>query len=152
MRNAGEDADRIKREVLINAPIERVWALVSEPGWWIGDGDPSHRVVRREGNLVIVDYPPHGRFPVLPVSSDAPHYVSYRGGDDASQPLVEGTSTLVEFFLAEQDGGTLLRVVESGFASLYPSAERRAAAMEDNVGGWEMQLGVAKRDAERMPA
>jgi uncharacterized protein YndB with AHSA1/START domain len=150
--NAGEDADRIEREILIDAPIERVWALVSEPGWWIGDGDPSHRIVSEEGDLVVVDYPPHGRFPVLPVSSNAPRYVSYRSGDDAGRPLVEGTSTLVEFFLTEQEGGTLLRVVESGFALLYPSAERRAAAVDDNVRGWEMQLGVAKRDAEPMPA
>jgi hypothetical protein len=56
---------------------------------------------------------------------------------------------LVEFFLAERPGGTLLRVVESGFEVLYPSAERRAAAFEDNVEGWRMQLGLAKQDAER---
>jgi hypothetical protein len=54
----------------------------------------------------------------------------------------------VEFFLTAQGGGTLLRVVESGFASLYPSSERRTAAIEDNVEGWEMQLGFAKRDTE----
>jgi hypothetical protein len=88
---------------------------------------------------------------VVPVSTDVPHYVSFRGGEDPSQTLTENTSTLVELFLTEQEGGTLLRVIESGFASMYPSAERRAAAVEDNVGGWEMQLGVAKRDAERAP-
>ncbi len=124
--------------------------LVSEPGWWIGDGDPSNRVVSREGDLVVVAYPPYGRFPVLPVASDPPHYVSYRGSDDPGQTPAEGNSTLVEFFLTEEQGGTLLRVVESGFASLYPSAERRAAAVEDNVEGWEMQLGFAKRDVERV--
>jgi uncharacterized protein YndB with AHSA1/START domain len=152
MTGADEGADRIEREILIDAPIERVWGLVSEPGWWIGDGDPAHRTVSRAGGVVIVDFPPYGRFPVLPVSADAPHYVSYRGSADAGQTPAEGTSTLVEFFLTEQDGGTLLRVVESGFAALYPSAERRAAAVEDNIGGWEMQLGVAARDAERARA
>lgn len=152
MSSASEDMDRIEREIVIDAPIGQVWALVSEPGWWVGDGDPSHRSVTQKGDLVVVDYPPHGQFPVRLISSDAPRYVSYRGGDDPAQPLVEGTSTLVEFFLTEHPGGTLLRVIESGFASLYPSVERRAAAVEDNVGGWEMQLGVAKRDAERMQA
>ena len=152
MSSAGENMDRIEREILIDAPIERVWALVSEPGWWVGDGDPSHRSVTQEGDLVVVDYPPYGRFPVLPISSDAPRYVSYRRGEDPGQQLVEGTSTLVEFFLTEQGGGTLLRVVESGFTSLYPSADARATAVEDNVGGWEMQLDVAKRDAEQMQA
>ncbi len=151
MSNPSEAADRIERQVTINAPLERVWRLVSEPGWWIGDGDPTAaRVVTQEGEVVVVDYPPHGRFPVLPVAADPPRYVSYRSGDDTSQVLAEGTATLVEFFLTEQDGGTVLRVVESGFTALYPAVERRVAAVEDNIGGWELMLGVAKRDAERV--
>lgn len=149
MSSAGEVADRIEREILIDAPVEGVWRLVSEPGWWIGDGDRSGQIVTREGDLVVVDYPPYGRFPVLPVSTHAPHYAAYRASDDPSRTPAEATSTLVEFFLAEKEGGTLLRVVESGFASMYLSAERRAAAIEDNIEGWEMQLGFAKRDVER---
>lgn len=141
--------DRIEREIQIDAPIERVFRLVSEPGWFIGDGEPGKTTATREGDVFVVDFPPCGRFPILPVKSDAPHYVSFRGGDDPAQPLVEGTSTLVEFFLSERDGGTLLRVVETGFAALYPNAERRAAAYEGNIEGWEMQLAFAKRHAER---
>lgn len=141
--------DRIEREIQIDAPIERVFRLVSEPGWFIGDGEPGKTTTTREGDVFVVDFPPYGRFPILPVTSDAPHYVSFRGGDDPAQPLVEGTSTLVEFFLSERDGGTLLRVVETGFAALYPNAERRAAVYEGNIEGWEMQLAFAKRDAER---
>ena len=140
--------DRIERETQIDAPIERVFRLVSEPGWFIGDGEPGTTTTTREGDVFVVDFPPYGRFPILPVKSDAPHYVSFRGGDDPAQPLVEGTSTLVEFFLSERDGGTLLRVVETGFAALYPNAERRAAVYEGNIEGWEMQLAFAKRDAE----
>ncbi|MGI9002113.1 MAG: hypothetical protein ACR2GH_10630 [Pseudonocardia sp.] len=41
MSTAHENADRIEREILINTPLDRVWDLVSEPGWWIGDGDRS---------------------------------------------------------------------------------------------------------------
>ena len=140
--------DRIEREIHIDAPIERVFRLVSEPGWFIGDGDPGKTTTTREGDAFVVEFPPYGRFPILPVKSDAPHYVSFRGGDDPARPLVEGTSTLVEFFLSERHGGTLLRVVESGFAAMYPSAERRASALEGNIEGWEMQLAFAKRDAE----
>ncbi|MFD9663074.1 hypothetical protein ACFWAY_15825 [Rhodococcus sp. NPDC059968] len=33
--------DRIEREIQIDAPIERVFRLVSEPGWFIGDGEPG---------------------------------------------------------------------------------------------------------------
>ena len=150
MGTAVEGADRIEREILIDASIERVWRLVSEPGWWIGDGDRSAQEISREGDLVIVDDPRYGRYLVLPVSTDAPHHVSYRSSPSSGQAPGEGTSTLVEFVLAEQGGGTLLRVIESGFAALALPAERRAAMLEDNIDGWEQQLGVAKRDAERV--
>lgn len=149
MTTPADVPDRIEREILIDAPVERVWRLVSEPGWWIGDGDPSRRTVERDGGVVIVDFPPYGRFPVLLVSSDAPRYLAYRSGDDASRVPGEDNSTLVEFFVSEQSGGTLLRVVESGFESFYPSPERRATAVEENVEGWRIQLGLAKQDAER---
>jgi uncharacterized protein YndB with AHSA1/START domain len=151
MSSAAEAADRIEREILIDAPVETVWRLVSEPGWWIGDGDRSGHVVTREEDLVVVDDPRYGRFPVLPVSTDAPRHVSFRSAYPGEDPR-EVATTLVEFFLAEKDGGTLLRVVESGFASLDVPAERRAKQVEDNTGGWEFQLGVAKRDSERAPA
>ena len=38
--------DRIEREIHVDAPIERVFALVSEPGWWIEDG-PERAVTAR---------------------------------------------------------------------------------------------------------
>lgn len=148
---SSDNEDRIEREILIEAPMERVWALVSEPGWWIGDGEHSGEIISRNGDLVVVDYPPYGRFSVLTVSTDAPRYVSYRSAESDQRPG-GGTSTLVEFFLTEQGVGTVLRVVESGYASLPLSAEERAAQIEDNIDGWEQQLGFAKRDAEHSPA
>jgi pentapeptide MXKDX repeat protein len=150
--DAVQGADRIEREILVDAPIERVWRLVSEPGWWIGDGDRSAQDISRDGDLVTVDDPRYGRYLVLVVSADAPHHVSYRSSPLPGEPPAEGTSTLVEFVLAEQGGGTLVRVVESGFASLAVPAERRAAMVEGNTAGWELQLGVAKRDAEHVRA
>jgi len=48
----------------------------------------------------------------------------------------------------EQGGGTPLRVIESGFASLAIPAQDRESAVEDNINGWEQQLGFAKRDVE----
>ena len=85
--SASECGARIEREIQIDAPIERVWSLVSEPGWWIGDGDPSSRVATREGDLVVVTTHPHGRFPVLPISAGPPQYASYRGSEDPPRPL-----------------------------------------------------------------
>jgi uncharacterized protein YndB with AHSA1/START domain len=47
--------------------------------------------------------------------------------------------------LTERDGGTLLRVVESGFARLADRSER-----DGNAKGWEQQLEPVKRRAERV--
>lgn len=147
MSTTADGPDRIEREIHIDAPVDRVWSLVSEPGWWIGDGDRSGRTSTREGDVVIVDDPRYGRFPVLPVSADEPHHLAYRSAYPGEAP-VEGTSTLVEFFLSETDGGTLLRVVESGFTNLAGSAHE--PDVEGDARGWEMQLGVAKQHAERV--
>ncbi len=127
--------DRIEREIRIDAPIERVFALVSEPGWWIADGD--ERTVTRDGDLTYVELPQHGRFPVLPVSSDAPRHVAFRGapGDAATD------GTLVEFFLSAQDGGTLLRVVESELHRMAPPWDD----VEDNIEGWTVALAAVRQ-------
>ena len=40
--------DRIDRSIEIDAPAERVWDLVTRPGWWIneGAGGPRSRLGR----------------------------------------------------------------------------------------------------------
>lgn len=127
--------DRIEREIRIDAPMERVFSLVSEPGWWIEDG--PQRTVTREGDVTVVELPQHGRFPVLPVSSDAPRHVAFRGGAPGQDPA---DGTLVEFFLSESGGCTLLRVVESGFD---PAEDEHG-----RVEGWGIELAAAKGRAE----
>jgi uncharacterized protein YndB with AHSA1/START domain len=150
---ASKPQDRIEREIMIDAPIEQVWRLVSEPGWWIGDGDHADQVVTHAGELVVVDDPRFGRWAVLPVSSQPPHHVSFRWpASPGDEPSMVGDSTLVEFLLAEQGEGTRLRVVESGLASVDLPAEQRVAAVEGKEKGWREQLGYAKRDVERIRA
>ena len=51
--------------------------------------------------------------------------------------------TLVEFTLAETDGGTVLTIVESGFDRI--PAARRAEAFRMNDGGWTGQLKNIER-------
>lgn len=138
-------SDRIEREIHVDAPIERVFALVSEPGWWIEDG--PERTVTREGELTLVELPTHGMtFPVLPLAQDPPRYASFRSAFPGTEP-VEGTSTLVEFTLTEQDGGTLLRVVESGYDALTVPCDTAGS-----IEGWEQELRAAKQRAQRVPA
>lgn len=130
--------DDIEREIAINAPVERVWELVSQGGWWIGDGDRGAQTRGREGDDIdVVEDPRYGTFRIRTEKAEPHSYLSYRWLDDGN----ERATTLVEFWLSEADGVTTLRVVESGFSS----AEHR----EGNIKGWGMQLAVAKAECER---
>jgi len=138
--------DKIEREIVINAPVQRVWELVSEPGWWIGDGDRSAQRRWKEGDVDIIEDPKYGRFPLQVVAIEPPSYVSFRwvaDGEGEHGPV--GSSTLVEFWVREQDGGAIVRVVESGFASMPNPVE----AIEGNTKGWIFQLDVLKASSER---
>lgn len=58
--------------------------------------------------------------------------------DYSNEPM-----TLITFMLEPREGGTLLRVVESGFDSI-PVA-RRAEAFKANEGGWAMQMQLIEK-------
>ncbi len=64
----------------------------------------------------------------------------------------DGTSTVVEFTLTEITAGTLLRVVETGFASLHGTAEEQDKAVQENTEGWSSELAELKEYAERRAA
>lgn len=146
--------DRIERETLIEAPIERVWALVNEPGWWAVQ-DPSEvaGTVAREGETVIAPNSAYGDFPVRVERADPPTYVAYRWASAfPGQELRDDNSTLIEFTLADEAGTTRLRVVESGFGGLAGGDELRRKALEDNTGGWAEEIASLKARAERPAA
>ena len=65
---------------------------------------------------------------------------------EATDPEVDYSSepmTLVEFRLEEANGGTLLKIVESGFDRI--PAARRAEAFRMNDGGWTEQTKNIER-------
>jgi uncharacterized protein YndB with AHSA1/START domain len=141
--------DRIEREIRISAPVSRVWALVSEPGWWISDGHSLSRTHREERGLSIVDHPDYGAFAVRVEAIEAERYAAFRWASRfREQDPGEGNSTLVEFWLAHTDGVTVLRVVESGFTSLSTSEEARRRAFEDNTDGWRTMTELLRSEAE----
>lgn len=147
---------RIEREITIQAPLARVWALVNEPGWFIGDGDRSGQTVSREGDLDVLDDPRYGRFTFRVAAHEPMRHVAFRVGFAApGEPLQDplpGVASLVAFFLTEEAGGTRLRVVESGFEAFMAEGDDRAAFVDGNAKGWETQLGLAKAQLEGVPA
>ncbi|NUK82905.1 SRPBCC family protein [Streptomyces lunaelactis] len=148
--------DRIERDITIAAPVERVWAVLTEPehvGSWFGQGKPTP-VDLRPGGTMHFDHGEYGQFPTTIVKVDPPHHFSYRWASaHPGEQAVEGNSTLVEFTLTPDGEGTHLRVVETGFADLVIPEDRvGTAGYESHSSGWTEQMGNIKQYAERLAA
>jgi len=142
--------DRIEREILIAAPLERVWSLVAEPGFWVADKASLPGTVAREGESMVAKNAEYGDFPVRVEKVEPPTYLAYRWASAfPGAELREDNSTLVEFTLTTAGDQTRLRVVESGFAALAGSEELRRQAVQDNSGGWPKELSALKTRAEQ---
>jgi uncharacterized protein YndB with AHSA1/START domain len=144
--------DRIEQRVEISAPLDRVWDLVSTPGWWVPTAavDPPDRTI---GHRVVRESAKWGRFPVEVVDMRPQTYAAFRWASQSpGADLAPGNTTLVEFFVAEAGDKVSVTVVESGFAALDVPDEVRQAAFRDNTGGWESELAGLVRRAEEQPA
>ncbi|MGX8903826.1 SRPBCC domain-containing protein [Streptomyces netropsis] len=145
--------DRIERETLIEASLERVWSLVAEPGFWVADKASLPGTVAREGETMVAKHPEYGDFPVRVEKVEPPTYLAYRWASAfPGEELREDNSTLVEFTLTPEGDRTRLRVTESGFAALAGSEELRGKAVRDNTGGWQQELDALKTRAEQPTA
>lgn len=137
--------DSIEREVLINAPIETVWSVVTEPehiARWLCK---AAEVDLRPGGELVLQF---DRLPMPAVGKvervQRPHRFAFRWvtpepdrDPSALDPSArERYSTLVEFLLRAEGEGTVLRVVESGFASVDGTEEQRAELVERHQRGW----------------
>lgn len=154
-------SDRIEKSVVLQAPLERVWRAVSDAdefGRWFG--------VRFDGPFVAGTTVSGVMTPTAVDEAVAKEQEAYEGEaddwhivavepmrrfafrwhpyalDPDADPAAEPT-TLVEFTLAEVDGGVLLRIVESGFDAI--PADRRVSAFEGNSEGWQIQTRLISR-------
>ena len=136
-------SDSIEREVVIDAPVDTVWSIVTEP----------QNIARWFAEYVEVDLRPGGDLLFRFESGmdgkgtvekvEPPHLFSFRWispEPERDMEAAQGHFTTVEFSLATQGEGTLLRVVESGFAALEGTEAENAALAERHSGGWGMFL------------
>jgi uncharacterized protein YndB with AHSA1/START domain len=138
------DADKfsVRRTVSIAAPIEKVWAAVTEAehiARWFPQAAVLDEVAVGAGGMF--SFEGYGDVPVLIEELDPPRVIAYRWGSDAgvsSDPtrVDVAHSTVFRFTLEPVPGGTQLTVVESGFDSLVNPVER----MEGNRSGWDSEL------------
>jgi len=145
--------DRIEEQVLLHAPRARVWRALTnadELGTWFGVNLAGATIApgaQVSGHITSPGYE-HVVFDAIVEEMVPEQRFAWRWHPHAVDPAVDYAAeprTLVTFTLEDAPGGgTLLRVVESGFAAL-PEA-RRESAFLGNSGGWRGQL------QKRLPA
>jgi uncharacterized protein YndB with AHSA1/START domain len=135
------DSDRVERGILIDAPPSVVWEVVTEAehiGGWFSDS--AEIDLRPGGRIVLVWSGGHTETGVVE-KVEPPHRFSFRWIRGSARAATDGNSTLVEFALSAEEGGTHLRVVETGFSTLDWPEGRRRKDVEAHSDGWEHELG-----------
>jgi uncharacterized protein YndB with AHSA1/START domain len=153
--------DRIEKEVVLRAPLERVWRAISDAdefGRWFGVRFDGPFVAGTSVTGVITPttidedvaraQEPHaGKSDTWQIVAIEPqrrlafrwHPYAVESGTDYSQE----PTTLVEFTLDEMADGVRLRIVESGFDAI--PAQRRVSAFEANSEGWAAQTELVRK-------
>jgi uncharacterized protein YndB with AHSA1/START domain len=144
--------DRIEKEVVLRAPLARVWQAISnadEFGLWFGvrfdgpfiEGASVKGVITPttvDDEVARRQEPHAGKTDTWQIVAIEPHRrLAFRWHPYPVEDGSEAPTTLVEFTLAETDEGVLLRIVESGFDKI--PAEHRASVFEGNSEGWAKQ-------------
>lgn len=133
--------DRIEQEILIDAPLEVVWTIVTEPehvGRWFSD---TAEIDLRPGGDATLTWEEHGTSKARVERVEPPHLLAFRWARPLGAEVTKENSTLVEFTLAEEGEGTRLRVTESGFRELEGPEDEKAKYAAGNREGWEHELG-----------
>lgn len=138
----------IEQEITIKAGLERVWELVTVPGWWVPTQAPVP-VDRTPGSVTERVHEKYGRFPVEVVEMNPRTYASFRWASQfPGEGLADGRTTLVEFFVRQEPEGVRVKVRESGFAELAASEEVRESGFKANTEGWSMELADLRKRSE----
>jgi len=146
-------ADRIEREIVVAAPVDRLWELLTRPehiGRW-AEG-MAVEVDLRPGGAMTLSSQEFGKFHAVVERVEPPHLFSYRWARNPDTEVAEGTATLVEFTLTPEGDGTRVRVVESGFTTTDAEKVDQQRHAEANAEGWRQLLDSLRRYAEQRPA
>lgn len=149
------ETDRIESHVLIAAPPERVWNLITSAehvGRWFADAGAE--IDLRPGGALTLIWREHGTFHGRVELVEPPRRFAYRwlsAVDSRAEPA-PGNSTLAEFTLTAEDDGTRVTVVETGFDALDGSPADRTAALASHTRGWTAELGELADYAAEVPS
>ena len=139
--------DRIEHRITIRSTQDKVWQLVTRPGWWL----PGSRAEpARAPGRVSVEYSGDVRPYAIDIVRVEPQgYASFRWASAfGGVTPAPGNATLVEFYLRPVGDEIGVTVVESGFSSLDLSDALREDAWKGNAGGWQYELAGLRTRAE----
>jgi len=130
--------ERVEQHRTVRATSEQVWALVSDPGWFIRSHPGAPAVEKINDRLTMVHDDECGIRVIRTVDRIRPLYVAFRwealGG-------AFHVPTLVQFWIDDLGDGTIrLRVCESGFAADPVLGEEHDRTLDDNDQGWAEAL------------
>lgn len=134
--------DIIKREIVIHASKEQVYAAIADPEkvimWFPETLEGEYKL----GERPIFGFGDHGRNQVYIVDARPYDYFAYRwlpGANNFIGDVLTIANTLVEFNIEQEpDGSCKVTLTESGFSGL--PGDIMEDAFNQNSGGWDFML------------
>jgi uncharacterized protein YndB with AHSA1/START domain len=140
--------DRIEHRITIRSTQDKVWQLVTRPGWWLPGSETEPA---RGPGRASVEYNGDARPYAIDIVRVEPQgYASFRWASAFGGAMpAPGNATLVEFYLRPVGDEIGVTVVESGFTSLDLPDTLREDALKGNTGGWQYELAGLRTRAEQ---
>jgi uncharacterized protein YndB with AHSA1/START domain len=137
--------DRIERDIVIDAPVEVVWSVLTEPDYmkaWFAD---AVELDARKGGAGTLTWIPGGAARQVTVALrieriDRPRFVSFRWNFPPGEEPTDRNAPLVEFTLTPEGEKTRLHLVESGIRMLDRSDDQKATYADEHNRGWDVLL------------
>ena len=131
----------IEREVVIEAPLEVVWRIVTDPEqirkWFADEAEVELRV----GGGGRLRFNSGDSYQLQVEALEPPRRFAFRWIQPEGSPVRADNTMLVEFTLEPEGNGTRLRVVESGFDTIDWSDAEKAKYADGHSKGWQTLLG-----------
>ncbi len=144
-----EDFDRVEVDCGIATSVENVWAVVSEPGWWVNDGPvDDHEVTLDDEGIYHVTDPEAGEWLVEKADEDPMDVVAFRWYPIASDELPDEYATRVEISLSEEGDSVSVHIEESGLSSVSDDEDEARQMWDDEAGMWAEALDAIKAHLE----
>ena len=144
-----EDFDRVEVDCGIATSVENVWAVVSEPGWWVNDGPvDDHEVTLDDEGIYHVTDPEAGEWLVEKADEDPMDVVAFRWYPIASDELPDEYATRVEISLSEEGDSVNVHIEESGLSSVSDDEDEARQMWDDEAGMWAEALDAIKAHLE----